>query len=742
MIVLPSEPLTKDYTIRQLAEFDTKAAILASFDLIHVGIAKSNKKASLAYVLDKIFNEEPAYFCNVLPEEEQRLLSKLVAIPQDHYVESPVKKNQYLLMQKLHLVVSYEAGDMWHIYMPDSIRRRIDKMAQADLQHYPELMEFNSLLEEITAKRTRLYEMMDNNTPKSLNGDKQKQFTDEIRSIDQFYIDAKKRLKKLEPYLKKNTKIDLNIIKDDLKNAEFMLSLAKFGLNLKEQASTNISSPKVKTNTTKLVNTQDIRKAHPRGLNCSSDQEYTDFANRVVKAMRTNSESADWSNDYLRTIAIKVTIYFEDLVSEVGLWKTFVNKHQQLYGKPLPFYDVDPDYSADYPCQQDVQYLIWDALIELQEETLPNPENVGLQSIARDITSLMEEEFEDIAINDDLVNFLHGAQYCNDFYELRQVLKWFYFDCYLTSGRFTDYYYEKEIEFYADSMHADPRNAAYGAECLMPFNQKIGPLALEPKEWLSLFLEQLGKEKEAADVREVYCSDVEPFQLVSYDAEFVWFRNWCGEEFPVRRTEMFNCPEKQLKDPKVNGSIGTFVCYRGEWFLSGLNSWGDISEPWDGYCQEKQTWTNAYVPNYQHLMDISGGCALFYFSGIDELRKFNMEEMGVPEDSYQSPPMKGKVKNVIQFCPEEHGEMGYLVNDAECICDPRNPFYDKAIAKRDSLNLITDVDSVPGEFVRYAVAHNLLPDACINSISGEERGRELTQQNLDFLARTLRRQEY
>ena len=191
--------------------------------------------------------------------------------------------------------------------------------------------------------------MMDNNTPKSLNGDKQKQFTDEIRSIDQFYIHAKKRLKKLEPYLKKNTKIDLNIIKDDLKNAEFMLSLAKFGLNLKEQASTNISSPKVKTNTTKLVNTQDIRKAHPRGLNSSSDQEYTDFANRLVKAMRANSESADWSNDYLRTIAIKVTMYFEDLVSEVGLWKTFVNKHQQLYGKPLPFYDVDPDYSADYP---------------------------------------------------------------------------------------------------------------------------------------------------------------------------------------------------------------------------------------------------------------------------------------------------------------------------------------------------------------------------------------------------------
>ena len=746
MVILPSEPLTKDYKLSEIAEFDTKAAILASFDVLHLGVAKSYRKAELAFILGQIFNNNPAIFLNILPEEEQKLISQLVAYPQDKYVEYPANKRQFLLMQKLHLVLTYEAGDMWHIYMPDSIRHRIDKMAQDDLMYYPELSEFNKLLDEITEKRNHLYDLMDRNTPESLSESNLQQFSDEIHAIELFYADAKKRLKKLEPYLKKHTKINLKVIHDDIENTEFMLGLAKASLSFKQSLAQNPSSPKPtsgKNHTSqKQITIQDIRKAHPRGLCCDSDKEYANFANRLIDTMRYNSESAGWSSDYRRTVALKATLYFEDLVSEVGLWKIFVTQHQKLYGKPLPFYHVESDYSADYPCIQDVQYLIWDSLIELQEDRLPNPENPGLLSVARDILNLMEKEFEDIAINDDLVSSLQDATYCQNFYELRQVLKWFYFDCYLTSGRFTDYYYKKDQKFFVDTMGADPFNALYGAECLSAFNQTIGPLALEPKEWLSLFLEQVGKKKEAADVREIYCSDVEPFQIVSHDKGHVRFRNWKNEEFSVRRTEMFKVPEKQLRDPKINGTIGIFARYRGEWFLNGVNSMGDISKPWDGYCQKKKVMADAGVPNYQQLMQLSGGSPLFYFESKDELLAFEENELKMPREELNKRKLPATIKNIVLFVPDEHGSFGYLFNSAECICDPRNPFYNREVAKKDALSIISNVEGVAGEFVRYAVAHNLLPDVAINSLQGEERGHELAQQNLDFLARTLRRQEY
>ena len=44
---------------------------------------------------------------------------------------------------------------------------------------------------------------------------------------------------------------------------------------------------------------------------------------------------------------------------------------------------------------------------------------------------------------------------------------------------------------------------------------------------------------------------------------------------------------------------------------------------------------------------------------------------------------------------------------------------------------------MPRELLEYAMEHDMLPDAALNSIRGEERGRELVRENYDFLARSL-----
>lgn len=141
-------------------------------------------------------------------------------------------------------------------------------------------------------------------------------------------------------------------------------------------------------------------------------------------------------------------------------------------------------------------------------------------------------------------------------------------------------------------------------------------------------------------------------------------------------------------------------------------------------------------------MQLSGGSPLFYFKSKDELLDFEEKELKMPREELKKRKLPAAIKNIVLFVPDEHASFGYLFNSAECICDPRNPFYNREVAKKDALSIITNVEGVAGEFVRYAVAHNLLPDTAINSMQGEERGLELTQQNLDFLARTLRRQEY
>mgnify|MGYP000043637772 FL=1 len=111
----------------------------------------------------------------------------------------------------------------------------------------------------------------------------------------------------------------------------------------------------------------------------------------------------------------------------------------------------------------------------------------------------------------------------------------------------------------------------------------------------------------------------------------------------------------------------------------------------------------------------------------------------MPQGSKASLP-RG-VKNILLFIPNlAEGKLCTIMDCAEYICHPDNPMYNKEKAK--SHFLISDLDHVPGEFIRYAITHHLIPDFALNSNHGYTRGRQLAQENLDFLARTLRRQDY
>ena len=91
----------------------------------------------------------------------------------------------------------------------------------------------------------------------------------------------------------------------------------------------------------------------------------------------------------------------------------------------------------------------------------------------------------------------------------------------------------------------------------------------------------------------------------------------------------------------------------------------------------------------------------------------------MPQGSKASLP-RG-VKNIMLFIPNlAEGKLCTIMDCAEYICHPDNPMYNKEKAK----------------------SHHLLPDFALNSNQGYARGRQLAQDNLDFLARTLRRQDY
>lgn len=153
MTIFKYEPFSDNLSIGELAKYDCKANMLETFRLIGVGVAKSWDKASLASGLDIVFEQSPALFANLIPKEEGMLLAGLLDRKQDEYVTCPANNSKFLMLQKLHMVVTFEDKKQgtWRLYMPENIRKRLNSMLEEERRLYPEIEKAHNLLAQIAS---------------------------------------------------------------------------------------------------------------------------------------------------------------------------------------------------------------------------------------------------------------------------------------------------------------------------------------------------------------------------------------------------------------------------------------------------------------------------------------------------------------------------------------------------------------------------------------------------------------
>jgi len=500
----------------------------------------------------------------------------------------------------------------------------------------------------------------------------------------------------------------------------------------------------------KKITQLDIRQRHPKAVLSSTNKIYAGIANSLYDILIDSELGAGFFEYELKRMVLKVTLYFEDIVSEIGLWASFVAKHKELYGKPLPFYEVGTEYDTDHIHIEDIQFLLWDALLaDEYSETMPNPENYGIEDAARKMFTYLDGIFEDTQINVTLYEYFHNAPFASNFYDVRLVLNWYFFDCYLTSGRYMDSVLKEALDRQMKLCKGLSSVAQTAALADVAFNHRIGPLALKPQEWLAALLRVHRQEDKAAAVDSIVNRELEPYSLESFDDNVVTLRDVDGNLMTLRRTKYLNADDSVLKGKDINGCIGTFALYNGEWFLNGLCVWGDIDEFAAGFKRERELAKKDLNVLRDTLADKFK--PLFFFKDADSFRKFVTKEIHLPLTEKQQIPKD--VNNLIMFIPDsvqsnddktcdigKRRDFCIIFDIAEYVKSPNNPMYNREKAK--NYFLIADIENVPGEFVRFAISHNLFPDFAINSAKGYRYARKLTQGNLDFLARTLRRQDY
>ena len=163
------------------------------------------------------------------------------------------------------------------------------------------------------------------------------------------------------------------------------------------------------------------RQGHPLPVESASDFYYVNLARHLYNTICATEIGRQSTKVWVAETAMNVAYYMEDVISGLGFWRVFVEKHKSLYGKYLPFYAIDEsDYYMDEVNLPDLCFLLWMSVQNNKRETLVNPENPYLMDLASALYRQLDKEFEKAPINDVLLGYLKSP----DTYKTFDKLGW------------------------------------------------------------------------------------------------------------------------------------------------------------------------------------------------------------------------------------------------------------------------------------------------------------------------------
>ena len=178
------------------------------------------------------------------------------------------------------------------------------------------------------------------------------------------------------------------------------------------------------------VSLMDWLEYHPYNSEASSDRFYISLCNDLQHEMlHIDVDDHLVGADY-KYLSCMLACYLEDVVSQTGLWTSFVDEHHKLYGKYLPFYDM-AGYEHGKVNLPDIQFLIWHFCSNLSiQSRFIDPYSIGNNEIARIVFAMLCKAFTDAPINEDLKTALVLAPDAS-FDQVKKHLDFFFFGCYL-----------------------------------------------------------------------------------------------------------------------------------------------------------------------------------------------------------------------------------------------------------------------------------------------------------------------
>lgn len=195
MVILKNLPFRDKLDLVSMIAYDTKRVIQEHAKLINVSLPSSYRKGEMAEGLATLFQHDPFYTVNQLPMDEQKLIAQLINLKFNECVEVPRNNEKHLTMQKVHLVVTYEDGNTWKLFMPDCVRTILRDTTESQIGDIPGMMEYRKVLESLTECNIKLQEVMDKEAGKIPMSQASKLI---LNQLEKQYIEKREELRKIQ----------------------------------------------------------------------------------------------------------------------------------------------------------------------------------------------------------------------------------------------------------------------------------------------------------------------------------------------------------------------------------------------------------------------------------------------------------------------------------------------------------------------------------------------------------------
>lgn len=482
------------------------------------------------------------------------------------------------------------------------------------------------------------------------------------------------------------------------------------------------------------------REAHLLPLLCPTDVFYVKYARKLRDKIKKADFERKLALEDMTEIALTLTYYLEDVVSGLGVWRSFIMEHKRMYGRYLPFYETDEEhYYVDEINEADVRFLIWMIFQKRNSGMIVNPENSYMQRLAQEVFGVLDEDFEMVPVNNDLLEAMKNPVLYQDFYNLKtlmiQVCCMSYLFYYFTAQH-RDRVVQQVNRIVGEGQPLSV--IEYMAESFLGVHEKTGPLAMKPQFWIGRMLEYWDMNEEANAVKQMETRELQPYFVVENDHQRILLEDWQGQHFELMASDLLQDEADKVTKRKV--MLGSLVKYKDHWYPNGGVSWLKQEDRFLKYREQKQSAQKQKELITDKVLRLNQNCPFLFFEDYSAMKKWigeNLKDEFQNTDTPELSEAHEQEKNLVAFVSPETGFL-VLPGGACCVCHPDNPYYQADEAGAYAIKVLFDPHYSASEMVRCLVREKLLPDAALFSEISEERGKQLLQDNLDFLLRVIR----